>query len=166
MLRPDAQIKCLRTVCQGHVNSLDLSDMRGLLDYAAGEGGPHSAALPQSRGRSSDTHPVYYSGPRNREGLSGADLSCASTGHGYAALVCCAALSLGQVSQSHGSVDLPPALINSSLLTSSVLLPVPVNTLQKQLYIKYSALSNTISPLSWVNLKPPPPQKKTAEAQF
>lgn len=147
MLRPDAQIKCLRTVCQGHVNSLDLSDMRGLLDYAAGEGGPHSAALPQSRGRSSDTHPFYYSGPRDREGLSGAALSCASTGHGCAALVCCAALSLGQVSQSHGCMNLPPALINLSLLSSALLL-VPVNALKKMLHLPYSALSNIISPLS------------------
>lgn len=55
----------LHTACQGHVNSLDFSDMRGLLDNAAGEGGPDSAALPQDRRRSSDTHPVYYSGPCN-----------------------------------------------------------------------------------------------------
>lgn len=101
--------------------------MRGLLDDAAGESGPHGAALPQSRGGSScDTHPVYDSGPRNREGLSGAALPGASAGHGHAVLICCAALPLGQVGQSHGGVDLPPALIDSSLLASALLL-VPVN---------------------------------------
>lgn len=128
--RPDAQMKCLHTVCQGHVNSLDLRDMRGLLDDAAGERGPHGAALSQSRGGSCDRHPVYDRGPRNWEWLPSAELPCANAGHGYVALVCCAALPLSQIGQSHGSVDLPPALIDSSLL-ASVLLLVPVNILKK-----------------------------------
>lgn len=129
MLWPDAGIKWLHAACQGHVNSLDLSDMRGLLDNAAGEGGPDSAALPQDRRRSSDTHPVYYSGPCNWEGPSGEAGCCASTGHGRAALVCRAALSLGQVSQSHGGVYLPPALMDPSML-GSIRLLLPVNTLK------------------------------------
>lgn len=128
MPRPDAKIKRLHAARQGHVNSLDLSDMRGLLDNAAGEGGPHSAALPQGRRRSSDTHPVYYSGPRNREGPPGAARCRASAGHGYTALVCRAALSLGQVRQSHGGVDLPPALRYLSLLASLLLPLLPVDT--------------------------------------
>lgn len=131
MLWPDAWIKWLHAACQGHVNSLDLSDMRGLLDNAAGEGGPDSAALPQDRRRSSDTHPVYYSGPCNWEGPSGAAGCCASTGHGQAALwrVRRAALSLGQVSQSHGGVYLPPALMDPSM-SGSIRLLLPVNTLK------------------------------------
>lgn len=104
--------------------------MRGLLDDAAGESGPRGAALPLSRGGSCDTHPVYDSGPRKREGLSGAALASASAGHGHAALVRCAALSLGQAGQSHGGVDLPPALIDPSLLASALLL-VPVNIVKK-----------------------------------
>ena len=104
--------------------------MRGLLDDAAGESGPCGAALPQSRGGPRHTHPVYDSGPRNREGLSSAALPRASAGHGHAALVRCAALSLGQVGQSHGGVDLPPALIDSSLLASALLL-VPENIFKK-----------------------------------
>lgn len=105
--------------------------MRGLLDNAAGEGGPDSAALPQDRRRSSDTHPVYYSGPCNWEGPSGAAGCCASTGHGQAALwrVRRAALSLGQVSQSHGGVYLPPALMDPSM-SGSIRLLLPVNTLK------------------------------------
>lgn len=109
--------------------------MRGLLDDAAGESGPHGAALPQSRGGSCDTHPVYDSGPRNREGLSGAALCCANTGKGYATLVCRAALPLSQVGQSHGGVDLPPALIDSLLLASFLLLlPVNICIYEKQQY--------------------------------
>lgn len=104
--------------------------MRGLLDNAVGQSGPHGAALPQSRGRSSDTHPVYYSGPGNGEGLPGAALSCASTGQCNTVAPCRAALSLGQVGQSHGSVDLPPALGDPCLLTS-ILLLLPVNTFKK-----------------------------------
>lgn len=119
-------MKCLHAVRQGHVNSLDLRDVRGLLDDAAGESGPRGAALPQSAGGSRDTHPVYDSGPRNRERLSGAALTRASSGRCHAALVCCAALPLGQVGQSHGGVDLPPALTASSLLASALLL-LPVN---------------------------------------
>lgn len=126
MLRPDAHFKCLHTVCQDHFDSLDLRDMRGLLDDAAGECGPSGAALPQSRGGPCDAHPVYDIGPRNGEGLPGAAQPCGSTRHRHAALVCCAALTLGQVGQSHGSVDLPPALVVSSLL-SSVLLLITVN---------------------------------------
>lgn len=129
MLWPDAGIKWLHAARQGHVNSLDLSDMRGLLDNAAGEGGPHCATLPQDRRRSSDTHPVDYSGPCNWEGPSGTAGCRASTGHGHTALVCRAALSLGQVSQSHGGVDLPPALMDPSMLASIRLL-LPVNTLK------------------------------------
>lgn len=126
-LRPDAHINCLNAACQGHVNSLDLGDVRGLLDNAVGQSGPHGAALPQSRGRSSDTHPVYYSGPGNGEGLPGAALSRAGSGQCYTVVPCHAALSLGQVGQSHGSVDLPPALSDPCLLTS-VLLLLPVDT--------------------------------------
>lgn len=88
--------------------------MRGLLDDAVGESGPRGAALPQSGGGSCDTHPVHDSGPRNREGLS--------FGHCHVALVCCAALPLGQAGQSNGGVDLPPALIVLSLLASAMLL--------------------------------------------
>lgn len=105
--------------------------MRGLLDDAAGQSGPCGAALPQSRGGSRGTLPVYDSGPRDREGRAGAAPSRASAGHGYGALVCRAALPLGQVGQSHGGVDLPPALIDSSL-RDSVLLLVPVNMLKKK----------------------------------
>ena len=106
--------------------------MRGLLDDAAGESGPRGAALSQSSGGSCDTHPVYASGPRNRVGLSGAALPCGSAGHDHAAVVCQAALSLGQVGQSHSGVDLPPALIDLSRLASALLL-VPVNILKKNI---------------------------------
>lgn len=98
MLGPDAHFKCLHAVCQDDFDSLDLRDMRGLLDDAAGESGPSGAALPQGRVGPCDAHPVYDIGPRNREGLSGAAQPCGSAGHCHAALVCCAALPLGQVS--------------------------------------------------------------------
>lgn len=106
--------------------------MRGLLDDAAGEGGPCGAALPQSRGGSRNTHPVYDSGSRYREGLMGAALPCGSDWHHNTALVPCVALPLSQVGQSHGSMDLPPALDISPLL-ASVLLLVPVSISKSQL---------------------------------
>lgn len=130
MLRPDARTECLHAVCQGHINSLNLGDMRGLLDDAAGESGPHGAALPQSRSGSCDAHPVYYSGPGDREGLSGAALARAGAGHAYDALVRCRALSLGQTGQSHSGVDLPPALIDPPQLASLLLLLLPAHTIK------------------------------------
>lgn len=126
MLRPDAHVYCLYTVCQRHFDSLDLRDMRRLLDDATGESGPCGAALSQSRGGSCNTHPVYYSGPHYGEGLSGAALYCGCIGNHTSALVPRAALPLGQVGQSHGGMDFPPALVLLSLL-APILLLVPVN---------------------------------------
>ncbi|KAG7227311.1 hypothetical protein INR49_000315 [Caranx melampygus] len=57
-------------------------------------------------------------------GLPGAALPCGGDGHHNTALVPHMALPLGQIGQSHSSVDLPPALLVSSLL-ASVLLLVP-----------------------------------------
>ena len=98
--------------------------MRRLLDDAAGESGPYGAAPPHSGGGCCDTRPVCDGGSRCAEGLSSAALPCGSEWRRDAAPASCVALALGQVGQSDGSVDLPPALGVSSPL-ASVLLPVP-----------------------------------------
>lgn len=123
-------MKRLNPLCQCQVNSLDLRDVRGLLDDAVGDGGPYGAALPQARGGPRHTHPVYYSGPGERERPPGAAPSRAGAGDGDAALFCHTALSLGQVSQSHGSVDLPPTLAHSPVLGSALWL-LPVNRFKR-----------------------------------
>lgn len=116
-----AEAGCRDAAGQGHVNSLDLGDVRGLLDDSAGQRGPHGAALPQSTGRSGHTH------PGDGERLSGASLARVGNGLGPAALLRRAALPLGQVGQSDSSVDLPPALVDPSALPR-----LPVDTSQKQ----------------------------------
>lgn len=95
--------------------------MRGLLDDSAGQRGPRGAALPHSTGGAAHTH------PGDGERLSGASLAPVGAGLGPAALLRRAPLPLGQVGQSHSSVDLPPALVDPSAL-----LQLPVDTLQEQ----------------------------------
>lgn len=100
---------CRDAAGQSHVNSLDLGDVRGPLDDSAGQGGPGGTALPQSTGGSTHTHPG--NGERLRRGP--------------AALFRRAALPLGQVGQSDGSVDLLPALVDPPAL---LLLRLPADT--------------------------------------
>lgn len=116
--------------CQGDFDRLNLRDMRGLLDDAAGESGTSGAALSQSRGGPCDTDPQIYIGPCNGEWLPGVVPPCGSAGRRHNALVWSAALPLGQVGQSHGSVDLPPSLVVSSPL-AVILLLVTGNILKK-----------------------------------
>lgn len=74
----DVHIQCLHAVCQGHFDRLDLRDMRGLLDDAAGKGGSCDAALPEGRGGARDAHPVNDIGPCNgkRPPAAGAAQPC------------------------------------------------------------------------------------------
>ena len=93
--------------------------MRRLLDDASGEGvshadnGAHSAALPRASGRAQGAGLAYTIGNCATGRSPGAALSWGAGGQTQM-------LALGQVGQSHGSVDLSPAL--PLLLASAPLL--------------------------------------------
>lgn len=103
--RVEHGVQCLPGVCQGGFDSLDLGDMRRFLDDAAGEGGPR--ALLQGRHGSRHAQPAREAGLRCGGGLRGAALPRGGAGCRAGAL---SRLALGQAGESHGGVDLPPAL--------------------------------------------------------
>lgn len=94
-MRAEAHTKCLHTVCQCDFDSLDLGDVRRLLDDAAGESGSCGAALPCGRSGPCGAGLAYNSGPGGGDGgSSGAAPPCGSDGHWCAALLSAAALPL------------------------------------------------------------------------
>lgn len=122
--RVEHGVQCLPGVCQGGFDSLDLRDVRRFLDDAAGEGGPRAPLL--GRHGSRHTQPAREAGFRYGERLRGAALPRGGAGCRVGALSRLAALALGQAGESHGGVDLPPALAVFSRWVSAPQL-APVN---------------------------------------
>lgn len=98
-------------------DSLDLRDVRRLLDDATGEAGLGGAARPQGGGGPRGACPADDSGSRCSAGLSRAALPRGSVRqHNPGLVVRCLSLTVGQTGQSHCGMDLPPALVAWSLL--------------------------------------------------